>query len=279
MQTQAISLESFLHQNELHHITPIKVLGLFGSQLRSIPLGVAGETAHLLWSMREVSQYDSAKYPTADVVFYPAFNIAPPMAMLVVCARTILDEARGRTFVVKTIEARLLDALRVAAPAARFNYERALCTFTVAGDAAVQLPATDSTRQAHQIRATTTITDEAQPLLDAHNVYSASELRTMFAQGDGRCFVSFDGGSAVAVALSFPNSPSLYEIGSLYVSPDARRAGHASALVLTALADLAARGLAVRYVVDATNAPSIALAERCGLREVMRLEHWLVTGG
>ncbi len=252
------------------------MLGLFGSQLRSAPLRVADDAAYLLWSRRDASQYDSAKYPTADVVFYPALAEAPTPAMLEVCARAILDEARGRTFVVKTIETRLLDALRVATPAARFNYERALCTFTVAGDAAVQSPTAVSTNASHQIRATTTITDEAQPLLDAHNVYSASELQTMFADGNGRCLVSFDGDRAVAVALSFPNSPSLYEIGSLYVSPAARRCGHASALVRAALADLAARGLAVRYVVDATNAPSIALAERCGLREVMRLEHWLV---
>jgi len=276
MQSRPNTIEYFLHQNELHHITPLKVLGLFGSQLRSAPLRVAAETAYLLWSRRDLSQYDTAKYPTADVVFYPALIAAPTPAMLDVCARAILDEARGRAFVVKTIETRLLDALRVAAPAARFNYERALCTFTVAGDAAVQSPATAVIRAAHQIRTTTTITDEAQPLLDAHNVYSASELQTMFADGNGRCLVSFDGDHAVAAALSFPNSPSQYEIGSLYVSPDARRCGHASALVRAALDDLAARGLAVRYVVDATNAPSIALAERCGLREVMRLEHWLV---
>jgi len=276
MQTPATTLESFLHQNELHHITPIRCWDCLVRRLRSVPLRVADETAYLLWSRRHASQYDSAKYPTADVVFYPALDVAPTPAMLNVCARAILDEAGGRTFVVKTIEARLLDALRVAAPAARFSYERALCTFTVAGDAAVQSPATTAILAARQIRATTTLTDEAQPLLDAHNVYSASELQTMFADGNGRCLVSVDGDRAVAVALSFPNSSSLYEIGSLYVSPDARRCGHASALVRAALADLAARGLAVRYVVDATNAPSIALAERCGLREVMRLEHWLV---
>lgn len=278
MQTPATTLESFLHQNELHHITPLKVLGLFGSQLHSVPLRLSDEVAYLLWSRRDASQYDSAKYPTADVVFYPALAEAPTPTMLEVCARAILDEARGRTFVVKTIETRLLDALRVATPVARFSYERALCTFTVAGDAAVQSPAATAMLAAHHIRVSTTITDEAQPLLDAHNVYSASELQTMFADGNGRCIVGFDGNSAVAVALSFPNSPSLYEIGSLYVSPDARRCGHASALVRAALDDLAARGLAVRYVVDATNAPSIALAERCGLREVMRLEHWLVAG-
>ncbi len=276
MQTPADILETFLHQNELRHITPLKVLGLFGAQLRSLPLRVADEVAYLLWSRRDASQYDSAKYPTADVVFYPALNVAPSAAILDVCARAILEEARGRTFVVKTIEPALVVALRTLAPTARFNYERALCTFTVAPDGGTS--ASGATTSAQNVRQTPAITDEARPLLDAHNVYSAGELETMFADGNGRCFVSFDGDVAVGVALSFPNSPSLYEIGSLYVAPVARRAGHASALVRAALADAAARGLSVRYVVGATNAPSIALAERSGLREVMRLEHWLVAG-
>ena len=276
MKTPADTLATFLHQNELRHITPLKVLGLFGTQLQSVSLRVADDVAYLLWSRRDVSQYDSAKYPSADVVFYPALNVAPSAAMLDVCARAILDEARGRNFVVKTIEPELVVALRALAPTAHFNYERALCTFTVAPDAGTS--AAGAAASAHNVRVTRAITDEARPLLDAHDVYSTGELETMFADENGRCFVSFDGDVAVGVALSFPNSSSLYEIGSLYVAPVARRAGHASALVRAALADVAARGLAVRYVVDATNAPSIALAERCGLREAMRLEHWLVAG-
>ena len=276
MKTPADTLATFLHQNELRHITPLKVLGLFGTQLQSVSLRVADDVAYLLWSRRDVSQYDSAKYPSADVVFYPALNAAPSAAMFGVCARAILDEARGRTFVVKTIEPALVVALRALAPTAHFNYERALCTFTVAPDAGTS--AAGAAASAHNVRVTRAITDEARPLLDAHDVYSTGELETMFADENGRCFVSFDGDVAVGVALSFPNSSSLYEIGSLYVAPVARRAGHASALVRAALADVAARGLAVRYVVDATNAPSIALAERCGLREAMRLEHWLVAG-
>lgn len=276
MQTPAATLKTFLHQNELRHITPLKVLGLFGEQLRAVPLRVADEVAYLLWSQRDVSQYDNAKYPSADVVFYPALDVAPSAAMLEVCARAILNEACGRTFVVKTIEPPLIAALRTLAPIARFTYERALCTFTVTPDASAT--ASRAMASERNIDVTSVISDAARPLLDAHNVYSAGELETMFADGSGRCFVSFDGDVAVGVALSFPNSSSLYEIGSLYVAPAARRAGHASALVRAALADVAARGLAVRYVVDATNAPSIALAERCGLREVMRLEHWLVAG-
>ncbi|MEQ1597492.1 MAG: GNAT family N-acetyltransferase [Casimicrobium sp.] len=279
MQPPMTALETFLLRNEFRHITPLKAVRMLGSRLGSVYLRVMDETAYLLWSMRDASHYDSAKYPTAHVVFYPALNEPSTAAMLDACAEAILDEARGRVFVVKTIEPRLVNALRAAAPSARVSYERALCTFSVTGDAAIHSSALAVTDAAHHIRTTATITDEARPLLDAHNNYSAGELGTMFADGNGRCFVSYHLDRAVAVALSFANSPSLYEIGSLYVAPDARRGGHATTLVHAALADLNSRGLAVRYVVDATNTPSIALAERCGLREAMRLEHWLVAGG
>ncbi len=275
MQTPADTLESFLNQNELRHITPLKVLGLLGSQLHSVPLRVADEAAYLLWSMRDTNQYDSAKYPTADAVFYPAVNVSPSPAMLEACARAILDTAHGRTFVMKTIEPQLVVALRALAPTAHVSYERTLCTFTAAPDEIAL--ASGAISSVHNLRVTSVITDAARPLLDAHNVYSADELETMFARGNGRCFVIFDGDRAIGVALSFSNSSSLYEIGSLYVAPAARRNRHASALVCAALADLVARGRTVRYVVDTTNAPSIALARHCGLREAMRLEHWLVT--
>ena len=99
----------------------------------------------------------------------------------------------------------------------------------------------------------------------------------MFADGSARCLLRLVGDTPVTIALSFPNTQTLHEIGSLYVSPPARRTGHADALVRAALVDNASRSMRVRYVVDATNVPSITLAKRCGLREVMRLEHWLAT--
>jgi ribosomal protein S18 acetylase RimI-like enzyme len=280
MNSPANSLDSFLHQDEFRHITPLKLLTLFGSRMSCIPLAVGAETAYLLWSQRDVSHYDSAKYPTADLVFYPAFDDAPSAAILNACARAMLIEAVGRAFVVKTIELALIDALRAAAPQANFNFERALATFTTfATPSNAIVAASRLSVEPLDVRAAPAIPEAARSLLDAHNVYSASELETMFTGRDGRCFVSYRDQRAVAVTLSFSNSRSLYEIGSLYVAPTARRAGHASALVCAALADLSARGLVARYVVDATNAPSIALAERCELREAMRLEHWLVTGG
>ena len=267
-------LTQFLNEDELRHITPLKLLGLYRERVRVMLVSAGVEQAFLLLLPRAASQYDTAKYPSASLVVFPALSASPSAAMIAACVRAIIDSAGAETFVVKSCELLLIAALRTALPA--LKYQRALLTFTPnAKDGAGSVGSVLKS----SVRITTHIPPEALSLLATHDVYSASELDTMFADGSARCLLRFDGDEAdrhpVAIALSFPNTPTLHEIGSLYVAPHARRAGHASVLVHAALADIARRDLAARYVVDATNAPSIELATRCGLREVMQLEHWL----
>ena len=267
-------LTQFLNEDELHHITPLKLLGLYRERVRVVLVSEGVEQAFLLLLPRAASQYDTAKYPSASLVVFPALSASPSAAMIAACVRAIIDSAGAETFVVKTCELLLIAALRMALPA--LSYQRALLTFSPTAEDGAESAGSASKSS---VRIMTHIPPEALSLLAAHNNYSASELDTMFADGSARCLLRFDGDEAdrrpVAIALAFPNTPTLHEIGSLYVAPHARRAGHASALVRAALADIASRNCSVRYVVDATNAPSIELATRCGLREVMRLEHWL----
>lgn len=266
--------EAFLSADELRHITPLKMLGLYREQMRVVPVYASGEQAFLMLSPRAASQWDTAKYPSATLVIFPVLSASPSAVMIDACVHAIVENAGHETFVVKACERALMAALRAALPA--LNYQRALLTFTPGGEHGAGVSRSASRPS---VQVTAHIPTEALALLAAHDVYSAGELETMFADGSARCFLSFDSEDSdrhpVAIALTFPNTPTLHEIGSLYVAPHARRAGHARALVNAALADVASRNLLVRYVVDATNAPSIELATRSGLREVMRLEHWL----
>ena len=272
MDTVSERLTQFLNEDELRHVTPLKLLGLYRERVRVELVSEGVEQAFLMFLPRAASQYDTAKYPTASLVIFPAFSASPSAAMIAACVRAIIDSSGAETFVVKSCELRLFAALRAVLPT--LNYQRALLTFTHRDeDGAVSVGAVSKS----SVQMTTHIPPEAAALLAAHDVYSASELDTMFADGSARCLLRFDGDDRhpIALALTFPNTPTLHEIGSLYVAPLARRAGRASVLVRAALADIAQRDLAARYVVDATNAPSIELAKRCGLCEVMRLEHWL----
>lgn len=264
-------LTQLLNEDELRHNTPLKMLGLYREHMRVAPVDLGAEQAFLMLSPRAVSQYDTAKYPSASLVVFPVLPASPSAAMIDACIVAILECAGAETFVVKSCALELIAAMRVALPA--LNYQRALLTFTPGGERVAGLARAASFNSTVQV--TAHIPPEALTLLAAHNVYSASELETMFSEGSARCLLSVDGDEPVAVALTFANTATLHEIGSLYVAPHARRVGHANALVRAALAEIASRNLAVRYMVDATNAPSIKLAMRCGMREVMRLEHWL----
>ncbi len=274
MTIPAKDFEAFLDEDELRHITPLKMLGLYRKHLRIVPISADTEQAFLMVLPRAASQWATAKYLSATLVIFPVLPASPSAAMLAVCVTTILENADAEIFVVNSPERAVIAALRAVLPA--LNYQRALLTFTPGGEDGGGFLRSVSPSS---VQVATQIPTEALSLLAAHDVYGASELETMFADGSARCLLSFDGDGAnlhpVAIALTFPNTPTLHEIGSLYVAPHARRAGRARALVGVALADVASRNLLVRYVVDATNAPSIELATRCGLREVMRLEHWL----
>ncbi|TAG49446.1 MAG: GNAT family N-acetyltransferase [Betaproteobacteria bacterium] len=249
---------------------------LFGElvQWRWVELG--DERGLLFWMPRAKSQWDTGKYPLAQHVVYPAFASGASPSLCGMAARQILELTHCESFVVKTIDDGIVAALQALVGAARsMRFERALITFSRNG-AVATTAAGDSPNDTDELHCFASIPDSARALLDAHDVYSPSDLATMFSSGDARCWTVSRANVPVAIALSFPNTTRLHEIGSLYVHPNVRRAGLGRRLVCAALADLSARGLSVRYVVDAQNAASIALAERCNLREAMRLAHWFV---
>lgn len=278
MATDNESLIAQLWLDPLRHITPLKMVALYGAAMRVLPIGPAQGTANagglLLVSPRAISQYDQMNYGDVDWVVIPALPAIAGDETIEACVTTILDATGGKPFVLKTIDTSVVSALerRLQQP---LSYRRALCTFGLP-DARFEAGVLSD----QSLLTTAHVPDAALPLLRAHGIYSDTELSALFADGSARCHIRFDAGhlasaNAVAVLLTFANTPGIHEIGSLHVRADARRAGHARALLHWALADLQARRLAVRYVVDAANAPSIALAKAVGLKEQLRLEHWV----
>jgi ribosomal protein S18 acetylase RimI-like enzyme len=275
-----MSSTEFLHGDELRHITPLKMLTLFGDALRVVSIRTNTSNGFLFFMPCASSQWDRMKYPSTVYSVYVAVPGNADADLIATAAHAVLRETSGKSFVIKTIERSLIDALQVSNDVRMpLRYQLALLTFTPQPASAVAKTmvsdATYATDEDVVCVCREHIPNEARALLDTHDVYSSAELETMFADGSARCWLRIAGNKPVAIALTFANSKTLHEIGSLYVRPDVRRAGHAEALVRTALHDLEVRGLKVRYVVDAENAASIALAMHCGLREALRSEHWL----
>ena len=89
--------------------------------------------------------------------------------------------------------------------------------------------------------------------------HSDTELSALFADGSALLISRVDAGhlasaSNAVAAADVRQTPGIQRNRLLHVRADARQAGHARALLHWALADLRARRLAVRYVVDAERA-------------------------
>ncbi len=261
---------AILRRDPLRHITPLKMLGLYGDAMRAIAL--PAPDALILIAPRAVSQYDQTHYGEVQWVAYPALPAEARAALVGMCADAILAATGGAPLVLKTIEPALVAALHDRLGGRRAPvYRRALCTFGRSDGGMARAPS--------DVTVTPVVPDDAWPLLRTHGVYADAELAALLADGSARCHVRRVAGEALGVLLTFANAPAIHEIGSLHVRADVRRAGHARALLASALADLHARGLNARYVVDATNEASIALAKAAGLSECFRLAHWVIQAG
>jgi GNAT superfamily N-acetyltransferase len=109
------------------------------------------------------------------------------------------------------------------------------------------------------------------------NGYTPTELTRFFADG-GQALSITEEGHPVAVGLLYRNFDHIWEIAALFTPPSARRKGYAARIVRTALHTLQQRGYTPRYVVDATNVPSIKLAEMVGLKRFLTVIHYAASG-
>lgn len=268
------ALMTFLEEDELRHVSPLKMLLLFGDALKVFSVGAGDERGYVMTMPCAASHWASQHYPGVTWVVHIALREGASAELIAIAAERVLRDTQREPFVVVTVEPRLTSALQASGDArAPLAYRLALLTFvpTAATMAIVCESVDGSIRNACHTR----VPDDARNLLASHNTASDRELETIFADGNARCWVRFVDGEPVAVLLTFANSKSLHEIGSLHVAANYRRAGHARALVGAALADLRERGLSIRYVANATNEASIALAQQCGLRLALRSEHWV----
>ncbi|GAB4169074.1 MAG: hypothetical protein Fur005_30500 [Roseiflexaceae bacterium] len=79
------------------------------------------------------------------------------------------------------------------------------------------------------------------------------------------------GSACFAVAIA----PGIWEIGGLWTDPSQRRLGLARRVTITALAELARRGVRPRYQAHESNHASLCLAESVGLVPCVLAEHYL----
>jgi GNAT superfamily N-acetyltransferase len=110
------------------------------------------------------------------------------------------------------------------------------------------------------------------------NGYTAQELERHFAAG-ARSFAVREGARRVAAGFIFPNFDAVWEIGGLFTEPGHRRKGYGRRIVAAALHRLLTERLVPRYQVSSDNQESVRLAQSCGLRPFLRMDHFMVRKG
>ena len=107
------------------------------------------------------------------------------------------------------------------------------------------------------------------------NGYEPAEVSRHFADG-ARWFGIRDRGQIVSACFVFRNFETVWEIGGVFTEPSHRRMGHARKVVTSALNHVLANGFIPRYQVRSGNMESIRLAETIGLKEFLRMDHFLL---
>ncbi len=101
-------LVQLLHEDELRHVSPLKMFGLYREQMRVVAFDVGAEQGFLLLLPRAASQYDTAKYPSASRVIFPVLSRSHSAAMIDACVVTIVKSAGAETFVINIAHAMVL---------------------------------------------------------------------------------------------------------------------------------------------------------------------------
>jgi ribosomal protein S18 acetylase RimI-like enzyme len=241
----------------LQHVVTLKMLHLLGSgvDFRFIE-GSDG------WALRSLFpanafEYDRQTYPDQElVVLIDGTSTSAKLELLGGLPRVPL--------VVKTYDKSVAAHLESKRSASRV---RSFLSFTT--DDTEQLPPVPP-----GILLGTVLNPEVSRMF-ASNGYQDSELARHFADG-ARWFFAQKQGRGCSAGFVFRNFESVWEIGGLYTEPEYRRQGLGRQIVAAALRHLVGSGRIPRYQVRSDNEPSIRLALASGLKEFLRMDHFLV---
>lgn len=118
------------------------------------------------------------------------------------------------------------------------------------------------------------ITDEVINVI-TRNGYTENELKKHF-NNRAIWFGHVINGAIKSVCFVYQNYEDIWEIAGVHTLETERRKGFAHIVVASALTHMFDAGLIPRYEVDIRNANSIRLAENLGMKQFLRIDHYLL---
>ncbi|HVU39157.1 MAG TPA: GNAT family N-acetyltransferase [Opitutales bacterium] len=248
---------AWLRSDGLRHIVTLKMLAVGGAAIDCRLCEEADGWGLLSLFSTKVFEYDQQTYADRERVVLIDGTSAGAKAKL-------LETLPRGALVVKTYDEAVKTYLEGKYGAKRV---RSFVSFT-------GFPGGPRFAPAREIAESATLTPEVAAMFAA-NGYEASELARHFGDG-ARWFGIQEAGQMVSACMVFRNFETVWEIGGVYTLPEHRRRGLARQVVAAALEHLHQAQRRPRYQVRADNLASIELARAAGLREFLRMEHFLV---
>lgn len=248
-----------LAQDPLRHIVLLKQLLAYPEHVRVHRVAGPEGAATLVALDTSASPYDRQAYPRATLAAFIASD-HPDLTAALLSHLPMSHLCKGAGIVFK-----LSSDADLAPVEARFPVVRrtAFISFTASG----------AVTPAPGVNITSVPGDDAFRLFETQG-HDRAWLAPLLGSGRAFACVARHGGETRAACIAFENYGSVWEVGGVITAPPHRRQGLATCVVRTALAELAARGLAPRYQVEEHNAASIGLARSVGLAPFLTIVHY-----
>lgn len=256
-----LQAQAYFRTNPLKYLVHLKYMHLYRDIMTCTVLEHRRKLAVLLRYPANRVMWDSAAYPTAEQVFLPAAaDDEMAKRLLELVQRTLpSDNPQVIKFCEPDTEALFQQHLPL-------EFLRLLISYTSAPNAHYG-PATNVTIESHPRKSCIAFYVD--------NGYSPTEISHYFANG-AVAFSIYDDDQPLCTCMTYQNFDNVWEIGGVHTLEHARRKGYARQVVQTALSHVLKQGNIPRYQVEATNIPSVRLAESLGLQPCLYFKHYLL---
>ncbi|GEM_PF-511492 len=246
---------TFLRRDPLRNIVALKMLQSYSADIRCWYTEQGDSTGVLLRLPTALSPFDATYYPnTSEVVLLNTQDATTALRLL----KYIPTDTH---LVFKTSAAH-----EQALVSRHFGAQRTTAFLSYTWNNATPRRRHEDVRVSDQI-------DQTTLDLILQRGHDRDEIQQLFANGNAFCCTYYRGQQALGACMAFVNFEHIWEIGALFVVPEARRQGIARQLVETTLHEFEARKLVPRYVTQEDNHASQQLAESLGLHMFTATTH------
>lgn len=250
----------YLKTDTVKNLATLKYLLLFKNNLEISLIEDAFDWALLIAIPIELLWYDSANYPEAkQTVFVNGTSDE--------LKYELLDKLKENNYVIRTNKPLDFSPLKNRY---QITYGNSYVSYTCnSGYAAIKASNLKDNVQRHHI-----LTDEAIALI-TNNGYTEKSLREFFGN-DSVWFGYISEGIIKSICFVYQNYEDIWEIAGVHTIESERNKGYGRAVVTSAIEYLLEKGLTPRYGVNIKNAASINLAESLGMKQFLRIDHFLL---